>query len=244
MVVIPTEKSPEDEIDHDTAKMLMPELLIETADFPVSRETESEMIEMEIVSDTENPDKVISSETVSSYIKQESLASYAVELADRQNIDILMPYTHFTEQFPLEQLQNIKILVISDEILYEKTGFFPNTTEKALRALVSLSSSVKAKYYIVQQGDDSVFVYDGNRYEIVTLSDTMREETRQIGKKMNPTFIGALAAEYLETKNILRACRLAILVSLLTRSKFGNLEKMLSRAEIEKYASENGIDLG
>ncbi len=244
MVVVPAEKIPEEEIDGETAKLLMPELLIETSDFPVSRESEGEAIAMDIVSDSESDeDKVISSETVSSYIKQESLASYAVELADRQNVDILLQYTHFTQQYPLDQLQNIKILVVSDEMLYEKTGFFPNTTEKALRALVSLSSEVKAKYYVVQQGDESVFVYDGNRYEIVTLPNTMHGETRQIGKKMNQTFIGALAAEYLETKNILRACRLAMIVSLMTRSKFGNLEKMVTRAEIEKYAADNGINL-
>lgn len=245
MVVVPAEKTPETEIDDDTAKLLMPELLIETSDFPVSREADGEPISMDIVSDAEGEgsDKIISSETVSSYIKQESLASYAVELADRQNVDILLQYTHFTEQYPLAQLQNIKILVISDEMLYEKTGFFPNTTEKALRALVALSAEVKSKYYIIQQGDDSVFIYDGNRYEIVSISGTVQDETRQIGKKMNQTFLGALAAEYLETKNILRACRLAIIVSLLSKSKFGNLEKMGTRAEIEKYALENGINL-
>lgn len=245
MVVVPAEKIPEDEIDPETARLLMPDLLIETSDFPVSPEPQGEMIAMDIVDDSEgdSEDKIISSETVSSYIKQESLASYAVELADSQNIDIVLQYTHFTERYPLSQLQNIKILVISDEMLYEKTGFFPNTTEKALRALVSLSSEVKAKYYIIQQGDDTVFVYDGSRYEIVTLQNTVSGETRQIGKKMNQTFIGALAAEYLESKNILRACRLAIIVSLTTKSKFGNLEGMYTRAEIEKYASDHGINL-
>jgi sugar/nucleoside kinase (ribokinase family) len=102
---------------------------------------------------------------------------------------------------------------------------------------------VKAKYYIVQQGDDSVFVYDGNRYEIISAPEALRKETREIGASMQETFMGALAAEYLETKNIVRACRLAIVVSMLTRSKFGNLEKMMSRAELEQFAAENGFEL-
>lgn len=135
------------------------------------------------------------------------------------------------------------MLVISDEMLYQLTGFFPNNTEKALRALVALSGQVKAKYYIVQQGDDSVFVYDGNRYEIISAPEALRKETREIGASMQETFMGALAAEYLETKNIVRACRLAIIVSMLTRSKFGNLEKMMSRAELEQFAAENGFEL-
>ena len=135
------------------------------------------------------------------------------------------------------------MLVISDEMLYELTGFFPNNTEKALRALVALSGQVKAKYYIVQQGDDSVFIYDGNRYEIVSAPEALKGETRRIGARMQETFLGALAAEYLETKNVVRACRLAIIVSMLTRAKFGNLEKMMSRTELEQYLAEKDIDL-
>jgi hypothetical protein len=30
---------------------------------------------------------------------------------------------------------------------------------------------------------------------------------------------------------------------MLTRSKFGNLEKMMSRAELEQFAAENGFEL-
>lgn len=246
MVVVPAEKTPEEEIDDETAQALMPELMIETSDFPVSHPAEEVLAAEEAETETEaEPDgeKIISSETVSSYIKQESLALYAMEAADKQGVDILVQYTPFTAQYSLASMKNIKMLVISDEMLYNLTGFFPNNTEKALRALVALSAQVKAKYYIVQQGDDSVFVYDGNRYEIVSAPEALRGETRRIGSKMHTTFLGALAAEYLETKNIIRACRLAIIVSMLTRGKFGNLEKMMSRAELEKYLAEKDIDL-
>ena len=60
---------------------------------------------------------------------------------------------------------------------------------------------------------------------------------------MNPTFMGALAAEYLESKNVVRACHLAVIVSLMTRAKFGSLERVPSKAELEAYAAEHGIDL-
>lgn len=245
MVVVPAEKTPEDEIDEAAAQALMPELMIETSDFPVSHPAELS-VEDELQGQKEelsDSEKVISSETVSSYIEQKSLARYAVEVADAQNIDLLIQYTPFTSKYPLDTLKNIKMLVISDELLYELTGFFPNNTEKALRALVALSGQIKAKYYIVQQGDDSVFVYDGNRYEIVSAPEVLKGETRRIGANMQNTFIGALAAEYLETKNIVRACRLAIIVSMLTRAKFGNLEKMMSRAELDQYLTEKEIDL-
>ena len=188
-------------------------------------------------------DKVISSETVSSYREEESLALYALKKAQERHVDLLLQYTPFTAKFPLETLENIKILVISDEMLYSLTGFFPNTTDKALRSLVALSQKIKSKYYIVQQGDDTAFIYDGQYYETVQAPVPLRTNTKDAGKKMQQTFIGALAAEYLESKNILRACHFATAVSLLTRAKFGNLEKMMSRAELDAYAEEHGISL-
>ena len=193
--------------------------------------------------ETEPADKSIASETISSYQKHESLALYALQKAEDRNVDMLMQYTPFTAQFPLESLKNIKVLVVSDEMLYSATGFFPNNTEKTLRALVALSQKIKSKYYVVQQGDDTVFVYDGIHYEIVTAPVMLRTLTKNAGKKMQQTFIGALAAEYLESKNILRACKFAVIVSLLTKGKFGNLEKMMSLPELRQYAAENGFDL-
>ncbi len=192
----------------------------------------------------EEGERVISSETVTSYVEKESLALFAMNKAAQRGVDTLLQYTPFTANYPLNTYQNIKILVISDEMLYQLTGFFPNTTEKALRALMALSQTVKAKYYIVQQENHAAFIYDGTRYEVVSapaqLIPSMPKENE---KHMQQTFMGALAAEYLDTKNIVRATKFAIIVSLLTRAKFGNLEKVLSRAELERYAGENGIEL-
>ena len=140
-------------------------------------------------------------------------------------------------------MKNIKIFVISDEDLRDLTGVFPDNTEKTLRALLALSAKIQSKYYIIQRGDDSVFVYDGSHYETVFAPETLRQDTREIGVKMKPSFIGALAAEYLDSKNIIRACRFAIIVSLLTKTKFGNLERLMTRAELIQYVTERGIKI-
>ena len=324
MVVIPAEQIPEESLDEEITQALMPDLLIETSEFPVipfeeepsagefstkydfleengvsvteppvpgdqekeeaveseeavltqafeiavekeeaveeetvtvseeqQEEVQTETLQTEptaIVTAEENTarsakEKIISSETVSSYIEKESLALYAVTKAEEKGIDMIVQYTPFTAQYPLESMDKIKIFIISDESLFELTGHFPDNTEKTLRALIMLSEKIKAKYYVVQRGDDSVFIYDGKRYEIVFAPETMRKDTREIGSKMKPSFVGALAAEYLESKNIVRACHMATIVSLLTRTKFGNLEKLMTREELIRYATEHGIHL-
>ncbi len=195
---------------------------------------------------TDEAGDVIAAETVTSYVERESLARYALQKAVDRRVDLILQYTPFTANYPAEMLENIRILVVSDEMLYRETGFFPNNTEKALRSLMALSQRVKAKYYIIQQGNHSVFIYDGVHYEIVTAPSSLapgRDRGKGGEKKMHQTFMGALIAEYMESKNIVRASKFAIVSSLLTRSKFGTLEKVLSRAELEQYALEHGIEL-
>ena len=245
MVVVPKEQSPEDSLEEEMTQAIMPSVMIETSEFAIVQPEEipapTDTKSSKKAESLSEKGKIISSETVSSYIEKESLATYATQKADDLGINLLVQYTPFTAQYPLETLKNIKIFVITDEDLRDLTGFSPDNTEKTLRALLALSSMVQSKYYIIQRGDDSVFVYDGNHYEIVFAPESLRKDTREIGVKMKPSFIGALATEYLDSKNIIRACRFSIIVSLLTRTKFGNLEKLMSRAELIQYATERGI---
>ena len=245
MVVVPKEQSPENSIEEEMAEAMMPSVMIETSEFAIVQSEEipapTETKADKKTDSLSEKGKIISSETVSSYIEKESLAAYATKKADDLGINLLVQYTPFTAQYPLETLKNIKIFVITDEDLRDLTGFSPDNTEKTLRALLALSSMVQSKYYIIQRGDDSVFVYDGNHYEIVFAPESLRKDTREIGVRMKPSFIGALATEYLDSKNIIRACRFSIIVSLLTRTKFGNLEKLMSRSELIQYATERGI---
>lgn len=248
MVVVPAEQSSEQLFEEGIPPEIMPSVvMIETSEIPIfhaeEAPTQTEAAKEKKKEGSSEKEKLISSETVSSYIEKESLASYAVKRADEQSISMMVQYTPFTAQYELEKLENIKIFVISDEEVKDLTGVYPDNTEKALRALIALSARIKSQYYIIQRGDDSVFVYDGKHYEIVFAPDTLRKDTREIGVRMKPSFIGALAAEYLDTKNIIRACRYAIIVSLLTRTKFGNLEKLMSRAELIQYATERGIHI-
>jgi len=247
MVVVPAEQLPERSLGEETSPTVMPSIMIETSEVPVFRvedaPTRTETQQEKKVDVSLGKGKIISAETVSSYIEKESLAAYAVKKANEQGIHMMVQYTPFTASYPLDTLDNIKIFVISDEMTRELTGVFPDNTEKALRALIALSAKFRSQYYIIQRGDDSVFVYDGKRYEIVFAPETLRKDTREIGVKMKPSFLGAFAAEFLDSKNIIRACRYAIIVSLLTQTKFGNLERLMSRAELIQYTTEHGIHL-
>jgi len=151
---------------------------------------------------------------------------------------MVVQYNEYTSKLPLHTLDGIKILVVSDKVLQETSGIIPNSIDKTLRALIPLSAKIKAKYYIVQQGNDTSFVYDGQYYETVTLPASLKLKAKQESIYMHGTYIGALATRFLKTRDIIDACKFASVASILTHSKFGCLDHAPSLEEIAKFTSE------
>ncbi len=169
---------------------------------------------------------------------EKNLAFLAAEMANERNIDLIVEYNKYTSKFPLHKLDGIKILVISEEMLYEASGITPSGIDKMLRALIPLAAKIKAKYYIVQQGNDTSFVYDGKYYDIVTIPPLLKAKAKQECEHMHGTYIGALAVRFLETRDVIDACKYASVASILTRSNFGSLDHVPSQTEIEEFTAE------
>lgn len=169
--------------------------------------------------------------------KSESLALYACNEAMKRRVDMIVDYNSSSSSLPLSEFSGIRAFIISDETLSKMTGFYLTSEDRIVRALISLKSKIPSKYYIIQVGNDTSLIYDGNSYQKITLP--VPEGATE--GKMNPTYTGAFIAEYLETKNMLRACTYAGVASLLTKANEGILEKIPSRQEIDEYIAEKGI---
>lgn len=167
-----------------------------------------------------------------------SLALYATKLASERNIDLVVHYNRYTSKLPLSTIDGIKILVISDEMLYELSGIYPNSIDKTLRAIMPFANNIRSQYYVVQQGNDSVFIYDGKYYEIITIPDILKAKAHQESPHMHGTFIGAIATRFLETRDIVDACKYACIASILTHSKFGCLDHAPTSREIAEFTAE------
>lgn len=202
-------------------------------DDAVDENTESEGLK----SDTEKI-KETPHQTVTDPRGRDTLALYACNAAMERGIDMIVDYNSAASALPLSDFKGIKVFIISDETLSKMTGFYLTSEDRIVRALISLKSKIPSKYYIIQVGNDTALVYDGNSYQKITVP-TPSDASEG---KMNPTYVGAFIAEYLETKNIVRACIYAGVTSLLTKAHDGVLEKVPSKKEVEEYISQKGIN--
>ena len=175
--------------------------------------------------------------------RPENLALYAINKALERGIEMIVEYTDTTSMLPLDKVDHIKMIVISDEMLKKVTGTAPMSIEKTLSALLSFSSKIHAKYYIIQKGNDKSFIYDGIHFEIAQAPAVIKALSHQDNQTMNATYTGAMIAEYLSSKDILRACKYAQVVSLMTRAPQGNFQHVPNRSQVYKFLEENNLSL-
>lgn len=175
--------------------------------------------------------------------RPENLALYAVNKAMERGVELVLEYTETTAMLPLEQMTGIKVIVISEEMLKNVTGTAPISIEKTLSALISFSSKIKAKYYVVQKGNDTSFIYDGMYFEIPQAPAVLKSLSHQDYSYMHSTYVGAMMAEYMQSKDILRACKYAHIVSLMTRAPMGMFQRVPSRAQVMEFLNENNFSI-
>lgn len=235
----------EDEADTPTEMIDISEVTAASADNNAVKDEEENDFSQTIVfsnkiTETVKPEKEDKKEEKPVYSDpyKDNLSMYAINLAEEKHVDLLVHYGKNSSKLPLNKINGIKILVISDEALYDASGIFPNSIDKTLRAIIPFAAKIHSKYYVIQQGNDKAFIYDGKYYEIITLPAPLKAKAHQESPRMHGTYIGALAARFLETNDIMDACRYAGVVSIMTRSKFGCLDHAPTRDEVAEFTAE------
>ena len=175
--------------------------------------------------------------------RPENLALYAINKAIERGVEMVVEYTDTTSLLPLDKVSGIKIIVISEEMLKKVTGTAPISIEKTLSALLSFSSKIHSKYYVVQKGNDRTFVYDGIHFEIPQAPAVVAALAHQEYQYMHKTYTGALIGEYLNSRDILKACKYAQIVSLMTRAPMGIFQHVPSRAQVEESLAKHGLSI-
>ncbi len=169
----------------------------------------------------------------------ERTAMASSEFAAKKGIPLIISASGAGEDYPLSKLYPCEVFCPNEKELQAFTGIAPSSTENCLRAVIRLSSIIKAKYYVVKMGERGAFLYDGKYYNIVLATNNSRVDTSGSGD----IFVAALATEYARSKNIMRAVKYANVVAGISVSRPGLLESIPSDDEVDEYITEHGIKL-
>ena len=163
----------------------------------------------------------------------------ATRFAKVQNIPVFIDAGPAYKDFPLEELENVEIFSPNEVETQILTGIYPTTPEICMKACTVLLSKVKAKHIVLKLGARGAFLYDGRYYKMLAPYDVDVVDTTAAGD----AFSAAMTLEYINSKDIKRACTYANIIGSMTVSKAGASTSIPTAEEVRKFMYDNSIKL-
>lgn len=165
------------------------------------------------------------------------LVVQAARAAASQEIPVFLDALPVSSRMPFEELPQLELFIIdkAGAEIVAKNGKI--TVETCLRACMSIAERVRAKFYVIRLVGQGFFVYDGKYHNIIAPEGVLTAPQK------NPCPVdtegAALAAAYLITGDIRRACSIAAIASRLARENHGI--SIASKRQVIDYCRKNDI---
>ena len=155
------------------------------------------------------------------------------ELAAERNIPLFMLYTETDTSY--EAIPALHTFM-TDELTAEMlTGIFPSAADSALKAAIELQKRIKARYYIIRQGDRGAFLYDGTYCHVVSAFSLSQSDLRGT----DAAFFAAAVHEYLSSGGELQlALRYAAAAAALASTHAGEATAVPTADEILSFLDQ------
>ncbi len=130
--------------------------------------------------------------------------------------------------FNLEKMQGAHIISPNESETEALTGIYPDNEENLLKASKILKERSKAKFVVLKLGERGCSVWDGEVLEILPPYKTTVVDTTAAGD----CFTAAMALEYLNSGDILKACDMGNRAGSIAVSRMGAESSMPTLEEI------------
>jgi len=180
------------------------------------------------------PDAVLLQFEISDYIVQKT-----VKMANEKGIPVFVDAGPARKDYPLFNLGKLEVFSPNETETAIFTGIKPSGLNDYIKAGVSLSSKVQAKYYVLKLGSRGAYVYDGKYSEILPAYDVEVVDTTAAGD----AFTAALTVEYIKTKDIVRAAKVANAAGALAITKQGAYTSLPTQEEVYRFINEKNINI-
>ena len=159
---------------------------------------------------------------------------HATKKASEAGIPIFVDAGAITEDFPLEELPEIEVFSPNESETLTICGMKPYTEEGCLVASRLLCQRVNAKIIVIKLGARGAFIYDGSEGVLVPTLPIKPIDTTAAGD----AFTASLTLEYLNCKDIRRACAYAHIVGTMTVMKKGASSSIPTHDEVVDFVKK------
>jgi ribokinase len=156
------------------------------------------------------------------------VVSTACRCAKAQNTKFILDATGAREGCDVSSLENVDIMILSDEDMSALTGVEIRTIDDRMNGCIKLNSKLKVGYTIIDMGENGYYVYDGKYCDFIMPWDVATVSE----KGCREAFVSALSVAYLRTADIKTSVDFAAAASAVARSREGGFESLPTEKEI------------
>lgn len=165
------------------------------------------------------------------------LVVQAARAAYSQGTPIFLDVMPVSSRMPFEELPPLDLFIIDKPGAEIVARCGKISVESCLRACMSIAERIKSRYYVIRLTGQGFFVYDGKYHNIIAPEGVLNAQQK------NPCPVdtegAALAAGYLLTGDIRRACSISSIASRLAREKSGI--SIASKRQVIDFCRKNDI---
>lgn len=165
------------------------------------------------------------------------LVVQAARAAASQGIPVFLDAMPVSSRMPFEELPPLELFIVDKAGAEVVARNGKITVETCLRACMSIAERVKANFYVIRLTGQGFFVYDGKYHNIIAPEGVLSSPQKNACPV--DTEGAALAAAYLLTGDIRRACSISAIASRLAREKSGI--SIASKSQVIDYCRKNEI---
>lgn len=172
-----------------------------------------------------------------------AMITIAADFAHKQNIPIILDLENVTEDFKIESVGNIDILLTDDVSAATLSGHSPLGEQSCIRATIALEKRINTAYTVIRLGQKRGLFISNNKYhEMIAPFDTLTVDSTASFEALS----AALTIDYLKSlrrgrPDISHACTYAALAQAWTVSNRGAAVSLPTERNLIDFVEKNDI---
>lgn len=168
-----------------------------------------------------------------------SITLFTALEAAKRSIPIFMDAGPANPSFDYSALRGVTLFSPNETECEILTGISPDDEDSCLSAAKALEEMTRASIIVIKLGGRGCYIFENGEGALIPSYPIEKVDTTAAGD----AFTAGLTLEYLRTKNLTRSARYANAVGALTVSRLGASSSLPTKAEVESFLFERGINI-
>lgn len=152
----------------------------------------------------------------------------AAGLTRAQAIPFVLDASGAYENYRLNDIYGVDILIVGEDEAEALTGIRPNSTDNFMRVCIALCDKMQLRFVVLKLGKRGAYIYDGKYCELLMSPSIQSVDVTA----EHECFVGAFCSQFIKEYDVFDATNYALAASVIAASRVGGFSSIPTDEEI------------